>query len=179
MSLINITTLQEDKRLILPATAVTVALMLALPLVVHAVGGRAAGAVWLPLFYAPLLAALVCHPAVSLAAAVLAPLLNHALTGMPPLPTAVVLMVELVVFATAVQILHRRWPRFWGAAPVAYLLGKLAALLWLAVWPLLPVSAGAYFANSLSMAWPGLLVLLLINVLYGVWQRGQKQGETA
>lgn len=94
----------------------TVGLMTIFPAVIHALGGSGAGGRWLPIFYAPLAAALLFHPAVALAASLAAPFLNHLLTSFPDLPTAAVLSLELFVFALTMQLIRRRSPHLLVAA---------------------------------------------------------------
>lgn len=163
-------TLKQNKTFQIPATVVTVGLMLFIPYIVHSAGGPAAGGRWLPIFYAPFLAALLFSPPVSIVAGVLTPFLNHFLTGMPPLNTAVILSFELLVFSLAAQQLYGRWPRFWLAAPLSYVIAKIASLIVLAILPLnlIPIPAGQFFLNSLQNGWPGLLMLTVINAT-AVW----------
>jgi hypothetical protein len=159
--------LTKNKPLQIPALLVTIALMLLFPYLIHLIGGPTAGGRWLPIFYAPFVAALLFQPVVAIVAALSAPFLNHLLTGAPALPMAVVLSVELLVFVLLARQMARRWPAFWGAAPLAYLLAKLSSTLLLAILPvtLLPLSPGQFLSSSLAAAWPGLLVLLFINWL--------------
>jgi hypothetical protein len=162
-----IRTYERDLRVQIPAAAVTVALTMLLPFIVHSFGGPPVGARWLPLFYAPFLAAMMFHPLVSLTAGVITPFLNHMITGSPVLPVAIILSFELAVFSVvAYQFTHRR-PAFWGAAPLAYILAKVASLMLLAIWPgqLVTATPWQFFTTSLMNAWPGLLVLMAINWL--------------
>lgn len=158
---------EKNLRVQIPAAAATVALTMLLPFIVHSFGGPPVGARWLPLFYAPFLAAMLFHPLVSLSAGMITPFLNHLVTGSPALPIAVILSFELAVFSTVAYQFSRRWPSFWGAAPLAYILAKVASLVLLAVWPnqLVPATPWQFFTTSLMNAWPGLLVLLAINWL--------------
>ena len=78
---------------------------------------------------------------------------------------SVLLTVELVAFSVAAWLLVRRWPKFWGNAPLAYVVAKVASLLLLSFLPLLPVLPWRSFGSSLQAALPGLLVLLLLNVI--------------
>jgi hypothetical protein len=175
IDVMSVQQLRSDKRVQIPATAVTIGLMLLFPFIVHAIGGPAAGGRWLPLFYAPLVAALLFHPLVAVVAGLVTPFLNHALTGAPPLNTAVLLSVELVVFSLVMQGLARRWPAFWGAAPLAYLAAKVGSLLLVVLLPsLMPVPAWQFFSTSLINALPGMAVLLLINWLT---VRGMQRGR--
>lgn len=162
-------TLREKRAAVqIPATLVTIGLMMLLPFLVHLlppIGGSPIGPRLLPLFYAPFVAAALCHPAVALVASLTVPLLNHALTGSPALNIAAILTFELVIFSLASRFMTQRWPRFWGAAPLAYLIAKLASLLMLIVLPLnlIPAPPLTFFWSSLTTAVPGLIVLLLIN----------------
>lgn len=162
-----IRTYENDLRVQVPAGAITVALMMLLPAFVHSLGGPTAGARWLPLFYAPFVAAFSLHPLGSLTAGVITPFLNHIATGSPVLPMAIILSIELAVFSTIAYRCTRRWPAFWGAAPLAYILAKLASLIFLMIWPnqLLPATPWQFVTTSLMNAWPGLIVLLTLNWL--------------
>ncbi|MDA1330559.1 MAG: hypothetical protein O3B43_05795 [Chloroflexi bacterium] len=168
--MVRTNTWNQNVALQIPAAIVTIAGMVLFPLATHvlpSIGGVPLGARLLPMFYAPLVAAYYFHPAVSVVAALVAPWLNHQLTGAPAEPMVVVLTIELVVFSLAVQALHRRFPRFWIAAPGAYLLAKGVSLIVLTVPPyaLVPATAWHNTATSLMMAWPGLVVLFSINWL--------------
>ena len=118
----------------------------------------------------PFVAAVLFHPVVSIIASLVTPFLNHLLTGMPPQSVALILSFELTIFSVVAILLSRRWPRFWGSAPAAYILAKIASLLLLAILPMLlvPVTPGQFFTTSLMNAIPGLVMLLVINVLT-VW----------
>lgn len=158
--------LKTDRRLQIPATAVTITLTLLFPFIVHAIGGPAAGARWLPLFYAPFVAVVLFHPAVSIIAGLLTPFLNHWLTGAPPWGMTVILSVELVVFTAVSHLLLRRWPRLWVAAPLAYVLALGTAVVLVVFSPeLIPAAPWQFFTTALQQAWPGLIVLLLLNWL--------------
>lgn len=163
--MIAIEQLRSDKRLQIPATAVSVGLMLLFPFIVHTLGGPAAGGRWLPLFYVLIATVMLFHPLVGVLAGLVTPFLNHLITGAPPLSMAVLLAVELVVFALVMWQMARRWPHFWGAAPLAYLVAKIASTVFLFFIPLLPAPPTQFFLSALTTAWPGLLVLLLINFL--------------
>lgn len=150
----------------IPATLITLFLMWLLPLLVHLLplaGPTPPGAIFLPIFYAPLLAAWLFHPLAGLVASLLMPFINFALTGSPALPMAVLLSLELVVFSLALQGLKRRWPRLFFNAPLAFVLGKVVSALLLLIVPVLPVPPLAYLASSIFNAWPGLLILLGLN----------------
>ncbi len=159
--MLNIARLKSDARLQIPAAILTVVVMVGLPALVHLlppVDEISWGLRLLPLFYAPFLAALLFHPAVSLIAALVTPLLNWGLTGSPPYEIAVVLSFELVVFSAIVLIVERRRPKFVLLAPMALILTKAISAIALLVAPI-------SFSNPLQTYWPALIVLAVLNLL--------------
>jgi hypothetical protein len=144
----------------------TLAVALALPFIVHIigpVGGVPLGARLLPIFIAPLLAVVLFNAPVAVAASLLAPVLNHLIIGSPTQPITILVTVELTVFAVVVSLLHMRWPNFWAAAPVGYLLGMVAAMIVLFITPIIPAPPFTWFTNSIVTAIPGIVILLAIN----------------
>jgi hypothetical protein len=125
------------------------------------------GARLLPMFYAPLLAALWGRRQTAWLVALLAPWLNWALTRHPSPPGAIMMMIELVVFVAVVpRLLAARAIRWFIAIP-SYLAGMVVAMLAAAFFPVLingrpPVS---WLGQSLVLTLPGLTVLVLITVL--------------
>lgn len=148
-----------------PAAVLTLAATVALPILAHLLpplAGVPWGARLLPAFLAPLVAVYLFHPAVALIAAAAAPLLNYWLTGMPAQPVVASLTLELLLFTGLVLTLRARWPRFWLAAPLAYV---AACTLALAV---LPVGTAPYLItlrSTLTSALPGMLLLAAVNWL--------------
>lgn len=156
------------RRFVVPATIVTIAFAVALPLAVHAlppVGATPLGAVLLPLFIAPFVAAYLFHPAAALVAALVTPLLNRAITGQPTPQMAMMLTIELCAFTLAALLLRRAWPRFVGNAPLAYVAAKLVAAAVLSVTALLPALPVGYLTTALVNALPGLALLAVVNYL--------------
>ncbi|MBX3143644.1 MAG: hypothetical protein KF813_07810 [Trueperaceae bacterium] len=153
---------------VIPATVITVALTVALPFLVHLlppVGAVPMGAVLLPLFIAPFIAAYLFHPTAALIASLVTPLLNRQLTGQPTVEMAVMLTVELCAFTVVALLLRSRWPRSVINAPLAYLAAKLVAAGVLGVTALIPALPLGYLTSSLINALPGLVLLLVVNVL--------------
>jgi hypothetical protein len=159
--------LKSDLRVQIPAAIVTVVAMIALPALIHLlppVNGISWGVRLLPLFYAPFLAALLFHPAVSLVAGFVTPLLNYVLTGSPPYEIAVVLSFELVMFSAIILIVERRRPQFPLLAPIALILAKAISSVALLVTPF-SIGGWSYFSGSLQTSWPALIVLAVLNLL--------------
>jgi hypothetical protein len=162
-------TLVLDRPWIRGVTTVSVGLAaaLALPYLVHllpADGGPPQGARLLPIFFAGLVLAVRGASVPALAVAVLAPLLNRALTGMPAGAMLPTLMLELLLFTALVVAAARLVPRsapYLG--PVAYLMAAVVARQFLV--------AGATPVATLTavvpVAWIGLVMLLAVGILAG------------
>jgi len=121
----------------------------------------------LPMFYAPLLAALWGRVRSAVAVALLAPWLNWALTGYPVPAGAGLMMVELSGFVFVLCALLRGvGPRWYLAAP-AYIAGKMAGCLVAGLVPALVDGrpALAWALQSAAISAPGVAILVLINWL--------------
>ena len=123
------------------------------------------GAKLLPIFYAPLIAALTRKAHVSIVVALMAPWLNHVLIGMPSVPMAIIMTVELLIFAVVVERLARRHKGRAWLGPASYLLAKPVSLLILMMVPgfLSGTPSVSQFFNSVVNAWPGLGILALLS----------------
>lgn len=134
------------------------AIGLALPVLVHLIpvqAGPPMGARLLPIFLAAAIAAMRLDAVSALSIAVLTPLLNQLLTGMPAGPMLPTVMIELLVVVSAVLAVRTWAPGAlrYVAAP-AYLAG--AVLAGLIVSGTGPVATLAFAA---SWSWPGLAIL--------------------
>lgn len=148
---------------------IVLGLTLFLPFMVHLLPSwddSPLGAHLLPIFYAPLGALILNRMGIALVASVLAPWVNHFLTGQPAVPMAVLLCFQLVLFlVTAALLMKRAFPSFLlgpgayvPALGVSCLLGSLLQVIGRAF----PLSLGQ-FAPSLWNALPGLLILAFIG----------------
>lgn len=147
------------------ATGLTASLLL--PLIVHLLptqAGPPAGARLLPIFFASLVLALRSNLAPAFVVALLAPLVNRALTGMPAGPMLPTLLLELTLFTLLIVLARRfvpRLARFMG--PLAYLAAALAVRGLLVPDTALVASLG----GTLATAWPGLIMLLAVGAVAG------------
>ena len=120
----------------------------------------------LPMFIAPLIGVAFFPLHVGLIPALLAPVANGMITGLPNGNLILLLTAELVVFTLLTEFALRKRPRMWFAAPVAYLGGKVCSAVFIVSVPFF--SAGrpglALSIESLRLSVPGLLLLLLINI---------------
>jgi len=149
---------------------IVLALSLLFPFLIHVLPvpeTSRLGARLLPMFYAPLLAALWGRMATAWLCALLAPGLNWALTGHPAPPGTYAMMIQLLVFVVVVRGLLARAGVRWFVAIPAYLAGIGAALLVALVFPALiggrpPVD---WAVQSAVRSLPGLGILVLITCL--------------
>ena len=137
------------------------------------------GAKLLPIFYAPLIAALTRRAHVSITVALMAPWLNHVLIGMPSIPMAIILTGELLIFSVVAERLARNHRGQFWLGPVSYLLAKPVSLLVLLAVPgfLDGTPSAMQFARGVVNAWPGLAVLALLS--YYVPRRFPPDGAPA
>ena len=147
---------------------------LAMPFLFHllppvTILGTPAGAVMLPMFYAPLVAA--AWRMKPLAGAALAlPLLNLLLAGRPDPATAFILTFEVALFMLAAWNRDKLKLPAWTTGAAAYLAAKAASFAGLSVALLFGVqitTAGpaAFVAQSLSTGWPGIALLMILSAL--------------
>lgn len=121
----------------------------------------------LPMFYAPLLAALLGRMRSAWIVALVAPWLNWVLTSHPAPLGAVVMTIQLVVFVGGLRALLAGFGARWFLAVPAYVACVLAALLVTALFPALIGGrpALAWASQGFVTGLPGVAVLVLINWL--------------
>lgn len=151
-------------------TILVLAATLLMPMLIHLIPVSAStpvGAVLLPIFYAPLVAVIFFRFHVALIPALLAPVINYFLTGHPAAHLLPVMTIELVVFVSAIAfIISMKNQISWIAAPLAYVVAKVGSVILLSIFPALMEIGGFEFAMiSLSNAWPGMIMLLIINIV--------------
>ncbi len=131
------------------------------------------GARLLPIFYAPLLAAIYFRMGIAVALAGLVPWVSHMLMGHPEPGMAGLLMAELLLFVLFVLMLVSLLGARWWMGPAAYLLTKPFSGVLLVLLPdlLVPIPYMAHLTGTVTRSWPGLIALAIIGWL-GSRQRG-------
>ncbi|MEM8969846.1 MAG: hypothetical protein AAGE93_25740 [Bacteroidota bacterium] len=156
-------------RVSLRATVLLLVAAFILPFLVHllpAYEGVPMGARLLPMFIVPFIAVVFFNVTLGLVIGGLSPLMNVLLTGSPDWQFVVVLSLELMLFALIVNQFLKMPGLKWMAAPVAYMAAKVASLVLLIVVPLITnAEPTQFFVNSMVNAWPGILLLGIINIL--------------
>jgi hypothetical protein len=119
----------------------------------------------LPMFYAPLIAALVGRQGTAFAVALLAPWLNWALTSHPSPVGASMMSLQLLVFVAVMRVLLVRSGARWFLATAAYLACMAATALAAELVPSLidGRDALAWVVASVFTGLPGLFILVAIN----------------
>lgn len=137
------------------------------PFLVHLIppqNGIPIGAHLIPMFYIPFVALVWYRLPLALVIAAFAPIINFLLTGNPQWGFLAVLTLELLVFTFVANGLLKTKMQ-WVTAPVSYLGAKTVSSLLLVFVPLLPAEPLDFMLASVTNAVPGLIVLLIINVL--------------
>ncbi|HVU16270.1 MAG TPA: hypothetical protein VHD32_05075 [Candidatus Didemnitutus sp.] len=138
------------------------------PFLVHLIpwsGTRPAGVYLLPVFWTAFVAVYSGTPLTALAVALAMPVANLVATGLPALDWVGPMSLELVAYVLVAALLVHRWPRFWLAAPIAYIPAKAIAI---AIQWFTPIAHDGrdpfpHLLASTQNGLAGLLVLALIN----------------
>ena len=151
-------------------TALLLGMSLFLPFLIHLIPSyddASWGPRLLPIFYAPVIAAFLYKPHVSLILAVAPLTLNHLITGRPPVGFAFQLSFELLIFTAFARYFVWKQMPCWLVGPVAYLLGKPVMLLVVFLVSGLPGSGDpiGWALRSSLLAVPGVFILGLIGYL--------------
>jgi len=151
-------------------TALTLTGMVLLPILVHLVpfsGSQPLGAYLLPMFIAPLVAAFYVSPVGLVLAALLAPIINNALTGMPQASILYFVASELMVFSVLVFWFVQKEKVFPGFSALAFVLAKVVVMVpkILILSGGLTLSAIGQNLTGLAVSIPGILVLFVVERL--------------
>lgn len=136
------------------------ALGVVLPQLFHLIGQ---GSTLLPMHLPALLAGLLLSPVTALSAAALMPWVSMGLTGMPPLPFALLMTLELGVLAITASLLRCAGVSVWIAAAVALVLRigvTYGAVAWLSDLLSLPASLTASVAVASGL--PGVVLQIVV-----------------
>jgi hypothetical protein len=151
--------LQVAETLLLLAVSVLLQFVLHL---IPPVNGTPVGMVFLPVFFAPLIALILFRPHVAFIAGVFAPVVNYLLTGAPGPEMLGILTFELVLFVSSAVVLHRSGKTKEFTAVIALLAAKVLSFF---IMPLISSSVLSFdfLVKSFIMSVPGLLILFLLN----------------
>jgi hypothetical protein len=147
--------------LVSKALGVGIVAAIAAPWLVHVVpvSDVRLGPMLLPIFYAPMLAALLLRLPVAVAISVATPIVSQQLTGMPPEAILPALMLQIACFVTAIRVL--RVLPWMVVVPVAYVVGLVSAAILTQVVGVATVDVG----GTIQAGWPGIAVLAVLGLL--------------
>lgn len=91
------------------------AISIVMPTVFHFAGPQG-GKMFLPLFWGVAIAAFLLPVKYAVTVGILAPIVSHLVSAMPPIPMLYFMLIELAIYAGAIHLLKRRLP-----APAAIL----------------------------------------------------------
>lgn len=140
------------------------ALAFVLPIAFHALG-PGVGPIFLPMYYPILALGLLASWEVTLLVGIIVPILSSVLTGMPPPPTAVLMVCELVALGVVASLARGLRVGVWPAAISAIVLSRLVgALLLLTLLPLFGITRGIteYLIAAVTVSLPGTIIMLTI-----------------
>ena len=167
----TLTTLRRKNVIVqLSYTTLTLVGMVLLPIIVHLIpfsGPQPLGAYLLSMFIAPLVAAFYVSPVGLILAAILAPVINNALTGMPQAPMLYFVTGELIVFSMIVFWIVQKKKIFLGFSALAFLVAKLVVMV-----PGILILNGEFNLSvfgqnlaSLAISIPGIMILFAVERL--------------
>lgn len=139
-----------------------------IPFLIHfvPVSGNPAGAVLLPIFIAPFLAIIFFRLNVGIIAALLSPVLNYLLTGSPVYGIVGIMTLELFLFVLIAWLLIKLNYAKYFAAPVSVVISMFLTQL--------VFSSVSHFAVVLTTAFPGIILISLVNILIFTFAKKSK-----
>ena len=96
------------------------------PIVVHYFGLK--GTEFLPIFFALSLASYILNPLSLITLAIISPLINSIITGMPQVPILYFLIFEGFIFSVLISILKNKFS-FCILAPLSFIIARLSSIL--------------------------------------------------
>jgi len=162
----NALTLQTTAKYQITQTLLVLAATMILPLAVHLLpnlNGNLAGAVLLPIFWAPMFAAFVYKKHVAILSGIFAPLLNYLILGRPAPEMVVTLGFEIVLFALVFASIKNLQIVKFVAAPVAYLVASFLVVSGMSFFS--DHASLSMWGNSTTVAIPGILLMGFANLL--------------
>lgn len=149
---------------------------IALPRIFHVLAGNTAGAVFLPMHIAVLIAALTFGITSGCVVAGSSVVFSYLLTGMPTLTRMPYMLVELLIYAVLVGLFNKKFSAY-VSLMAAMVLGRIlyAGVLVIAIHGIGLPSYGISVMESIKMGLPGLMIqLLCVPFIAKAIQKGAK-----
>ncbi len=135
---------------------------IALPRVFHVLGGSNAGAVFLPMHIAVLIAALIFGVRSSIVVAGSSIVFSYLLTGMPTIERLPYMLIELIIYAILLSVLNRKFNSYVSLISTI-ILGRIlyACVLFVAINGLGLHTYGISVMQSIITGLPGIAIQLI------------------
>ncbi len=117
----------EIRRLLFDAVLIAIAVSLAA--ILHSVGGRAAGSLWVPMWWGPFLAGLLLGPIHGLIVGFLTPFTSFIIRGLPPFPFWLVFSIEISIYGFMWGIVSVLFSKFMKVSYVRCFLSSLIGII--------------------------------------------------
>ena len=110
-------------------TALMLGLGIALPHLVHALGGQPAGAMWLPMHLVAIFAGMLLGPWVGLGVGAATPLLRFLIAGMPPMPLLWFMVIEVAAYGFFAGLSRKTFKRpVWASLLISQVAGRIVRM---------------------------------------------------
>lgn len=148
-------------------TVFVIAATMILPVLVHLlpnINGNLSGAVLLPVFIAPMIAAYIFKKHVAIFAGIFAPLLNYLIISRPAPDMVILLGFELVLFVLILTSIKKISVVKYIAAPLSFIFASIITIVGFSLAGNIadPVS---FWLNNTIVAIPGIILLAIGNLL--------------
>jgi len=158
-------------------TSALLALGIILPTIFHATG--ISGKIFLPMHIPVLVGGLILGGRLGLLLGALLPILNHLITGMPPLPFLYTMVFELLVYGLVSGLLYKKFKfNLLGSLIGAMLAGRLASGL--GFYLLAYITTGklaslkVFLNGAFLVALPGIVIqLILIPIIVKQYEKSR------
>lgn len=119
-------TKEKTKLFEILAFILLIGISLGSPIVVHYFGLK--GTEYLPIFFALSLASYILNPLSLITLAIVSPLINSIITGMPQIPILYFLIFEGFIFSILISLLKNKLP-FFILSPLSFIVARFSSIL--------------------------------------------------
>jgi len=146
------------KKLQLLETVLLLGLSISVPFLMHFIPSSSApiGAVLMPIFFAPFIAILFFRLHVAVITALVTPMLNYFITGMPAFELVGIITTEITLFVLILKLFINFKSTKYFAAPISLVIAAFCAQM--------VIGSFAGFKNAITTGLPGIILLLLLNI---------------
>ena len=165
----------------LVTAAVLLALGIILPMVIHMSGID--GAIFLPMHIPVLISGFLLGPALGFIVGIISPIINNFITGMPPVPTLWIMLVELSIYGLVSGYLYRKVRMtLIPSLIISMIVGRIGAVLMVTILGLgfgVPVPPVDIYIKGITLtALPGIIIqIILIPMIIKAYEKNNSSGS--